>query len=203
MSDMHILLQQVFVYPLFSSKLKSFSVTGLEHLADLKGPIIFVANHNSHADTAAILFALPYELKKQLVIAAAKDYFYKNIIVGTIVSTLLNTFAFDRNDVRGALAESTQLLLSGKSMLIYPEGSRDQKKKSFKRGFAILAAECGLPVVPVHLVGTAEMLPKGQLMPTRQHVSVSFGEPVYISKKTTKLSVTCIEKIICPGKTAA
>lgn len=196
MSYQHIFLQSIFLYPIFDANLKSFTLNGLENLANLDGPVIFVANHNSHADTVAILRALPNRLKERLVIAAAEDYFYRNRFLGNCVSALLNIFPFDRYNVRKSLSDSQRLLEEGNSMLIYPEGSRDLRKKSFKRGFAILAAECNLPVVPIHICGTAEMLPKGQKYPTAQHVTVSFGEPVYVSRKTTKSSVVTIEHAI-------
>lgn len=196
MSYQHIILQSLFLYPLFDSKVESFTVNGLENLEHIDGPVIFVANHNSHADTAAILRALPDRIKIDLVIAAAEDYFYKNKFVGSCVSALLNTFPFDRYNVRKSLADSKCLLEQGNSILIYPEGSRDQRKKSFKRGFAILAADCNVPVLPIYVSGTSEMLPKGSFFPKRSQITVSFSKPVYISKKQTKSSVATIEQAI-------
>lgn len=196
MSYSHILLQHLLIYPLFDTHLKGLDVRGLENIINLKGPVIFVANHNSHADTAAILRVLPIHLKRRLVIAAAEDYFYKNKLVAGCVSSVLNTFPFDRHDVRKSLTDSKRLLNAGNSMLIYPEGSRDQRKKSFKRGFAILACECNLPVVPIFISGTAEMLPKGRFLPTPSRVMISFGKPIYISKGATKTSVAAIEHTI-------
>lgn len=203
MSYSHILLQHLFIYPLFDTNLKALDVRGLENIRNLKGPLIFVANHNSHADTAAILRVLPNHLKRRLVIAAAEDYFYKNKLLAGCVSSLLNTFPFDRHDVRKSLADSKRLLEAGNSLLIYPEGSRDQRKKNFKRGFAILAAECNLPVVPIFISGTAEMLPKGRLFPKPSKVVLAFGQPMYITKGATKTSVATIEHTIFEMRNSA
>lgn len=196
MSYAHIFLQHLFIFPLFNTNLKGLEVRGLENIRELEGPVIFVANHSSHADTAAILRVLPNHMKERLFIAAAEDYFYKNKLVAGCVSSVLNTFPFDRHDVRKSLSDSKRLLEAGNSLLIYPEGSRDQRKKSFKRGFAILAAECNLPVVPIFISGTAEMLPKGRFLPTPSKVMLSFGKPVFISKGATKTSVATIEHTI-------
>src|SRR5918992_4186164 len=51
-------------------------VTGREGLDDLAGPVVFVANHNSHMDTPVILRALPGRWRRRTAVAAATDYFY-------------------------------------------------------------------------------------------------------------------------------
>ncbi len=50
-------------------------VEGLEHLESLKGPVIFAANHQSHMDTPAILWALPARWRYRVAVAMAKEFF--------------------------------------------------------------------------------------------------------------------------------
>ncbi|MDQ3587740.1 MAG: 1-acyl-sn-glycerol-3-phosphate acyltransferase, partial [Actinomycetota bacterium] len=51
-------------------------VTGREHLNSHAGPVVFVANHNSHMDTPVMLRALPGRWRRRTAVAAAADYFY-------------------------------------------------------------------------------------------------------------------------------
>mgnify|MGYP003386321304 CR=1 FL=1 len=194
MSYVQIALQHVFLYPVLEKYMRSFELVGIENLDALSGPAIFVSNHTSHADTAVILYALPNRCKENLVIAAAQDYFYKNRIVGSVVSSVLNTFPFDRNNIRKGFSAARKLLREGNSLLIYPEGSRAQQAKGFKRGFALLAAEQGLPIVPIYISGTNEMLPKGALFPRRQSVRIEIGQPVYPSNLSNKALAHLVEE---------
>lgn len=203
MSISNIILQEIFLYPLLKSYMRSLKIEGLEHLKELQGPAIFVSNHNSHADTALILYVLPFHLKRNLFIAAAKDYFYKNAFVGFLCDAVLNTFAFDRNNIRNGLGAARDILNSGASLLIYPEGSRDQRKKSFKRGFALLAKKYDLPVVPIFVEGTNEMLPKGQRKLHHADLRIVFAKPIYADNDSEKELASKVENQILSQKAAA
>jgi long-chain acyl-CoA synthetase len=73
------------------------------------------------------------------------------------------------------------VLRRGKILLAFPEGSRsrDGGIKEFKKGVGIIAKELNIPIVPVAISGTYEMLPSGKLFPKPSHVRVSFGKPIY------------------------
>lgn len=195
MSTFNIALQHIFLYPILNFNMSEIQIEGLENLDTLEGPAIFVANHRSHADTAVILYALPNRLKRRLAIAAAQDYFYKNKVLGLCVTAVLNTFAFDRTNARKALIAARQFLKAGNSLLIYPEGGRSSR--SFKRGFAMLAAQEGLPVVPIAISGTHEMLPKGTFFPKRASIRIVFGEPVVPGESSSsELAVKVENKVL-------
>src|SRR5687768_16524711 len=51
------------------------TVDGREHLRDLKGPVVFAANHQSHIDTPVILSAMPGPLRARVAVAMAKEFF--------------------------------------------------------------------------------------------------------------------------------
>jgi long-chain acyl-CoA synthetase len=73
------------------------------------------------------------------------------------------------------------VLRRGKILLVFPEGSRsrDGNIKEFKKGVGILSKELNIPVVPVAISGTYEMLPAGRLFPKPARIAVSFGKPVH------------------------
>jgi long-chain acyl-CoA synthetase len=66
--------QALWILPL-SSIFMHRRVEGLEHLGQLRGPVIFAANHQSHFDTTAILLSLPLRWRRHLAVATAKEFF--------------------------------------------------------------------------------------------------------------------------------
>ena len=131
-----------------------FTVIGKRNLAKLKGPAVFVANHQSHFDAPVSLAALGGRIRRRLVVAAAADYFYSSAVKGAAASLALGTVPFVRSG--GSSRESLQFLkdLVGKgwSVLIFPSGTRGTGASGFKKGFAYLAVDAQVPVVPMYLV---------------------------------------------------
>ncbi|MGO9884633.1 MAG: lysophospholipid acyltransferase family protein [Solirubrobacteraceae bacterium] len=175
--------------------------TGREQLAQLKGPVILVANHASHIDTPVILAALPRRLRKRTAVAAAADYFYRNKLVASVVSLLFNTVPIERKGGGGLAKDGShldKLLDQGWSLLLYPEGTRSRSGGTgrVRRGAAVLAANHKLSIIPIRVTGTAEAMPPGRLWPKRlrgtftskrHRIEVSFGEPIQPSDDTTAL----------------
>lgn len=163
-------------------------VYGREHLDGLPGPVLFAANHASHVDTLAVLAALPTAHRKSLRVAAAEDYFYASRARGLLASLVLSTFPFRRvGDPRRSLRRAETLLAGGRSLLIFPEGTRAAGLQAgpFLPGVSLIAARARVPVVPVYIGGTRSVLPKGASLPRRHHVEVRFGAPMTRSPETT------------------
>src|SRR3972149_5810731 len=87
---------------------------------------------------------------------------------------------------RPALAYSEWLLERGWSLIIFPEGTRAKRghMEAFKYGVAILALGQRVPVVPIHLAGTAGILPPGERRVRRAPVSVRIGTPLTFEPDT-------------------
>ncbi len=144
------------------------------------GPLVLVANHGSHADTAALLAALPPG--RRPVVAAAAEYWFgirwRRLLVQSLIAALpvargeAGAYAALRDAVRPALDR-------GDIVVLFPEGTRsaDGAIGEFKPGALRLAADLGATIVPVALRGSREILPKhGRVQP--QPVEVRFGTPV-------------------------
>ena len=115
----------------------------VEHLARLpREPVVFVANHASHADTVVLLAVLARH--RLLAVAAADDYWFKDRIRGLALAASLGAFPFPREGLRG-LRRTEELLAAGWSVLIYPQGTRGGGK--FRSGIGRLAA-AGAPPGP-------------------------------------------------------
>lgn len=170
------LLQLVTLWPLVRWFCHPFRVRGVESLP--RGPVVFVANHSSHADTAVILRALPRRLRRRTRPAAAEDHFWRSEIVGAFVSLLTGAFPFPRRGSAG-IDRARSLLARGDGVLLFPEGTRscDGTIHSFHKGAALLAAR-GATIVPVGVAGTGRVLPKGNRRPRSASVAVVFGRPL-------------------------
>jgi long-chain acyl-CoA synthetase len=175
------LLQRAFLFPVHTLIARPFRVEGQARLEGVTPPLLLIANHASHADTPSVLRALPPRVRRRTAVAAAADYFYAGRGRGAAMSLLLGTFPFSREGaVRASLEHCGTLADAGWSVLIYPEGTRSLTGSvgPFRSGIGLLAEQLGVPVVPVGILGTYGVLPKGSTRPRRHAVTVRFGAPL-------------------------
>jgi 1-acyl-sn-glycerol-3-phosphate acyltransferase len=157
-------------------------VQGDEGLVGLDGPVIFAANHASHADTPLLLSCLPLRFRHRTVVAAAADYFFDRRWKADAWSFLLAAIPIERTKInRRSVDLAAELVAEGWNLVIFPEGGRspDGWAQTFHPGgAAYLATRSGAPVVPVHLDGTRHLLPKGGSGIRRTRTTVTFGTPL-------------------------
>lgn len=155
---------------------------GIDRLEGLTaGPVIFAPNHHSHLDTPTMLTSIPEPWRYKIFVGAAADYFFRTHLSAAASALALGAIPIERSKVsRRSADEAAALINEGWSMLIFPEGGRspDGWGQPFRAGAAYLANRCSVPVVPVHLEGTAKILRKGQRLPTPTHVRVTYGTPL-------------------------
>ncbi|HEV2723492.1 MAG TPA: lysophospholipid acyltransferase family protein [Thermoleophilaceae bacterium] len=168
------------------------TVVGRERLLDLEAPVLFVANHSSHMDTPAILRALPGRWRRRTAVAAAADYFYRKRGVAQIMSLVFNTVPVRRDGgglAPGSASHLDRLIEERWNLLLFAEGtrSRDGIVGRLRSGAAVLAAEHGLPIVPIHVSGTRDAMPRGRKWMhlkrgrpgSRRHpTEIRFGSPI-------------------------
>jgi len=167
-------------------------VTGLDRLEDLDGPVIFVANHNSHLDTTLLLATIPERWRHKTVVAAAADYFFPTRVKGAVSALTIGAIPMERSKVGRRSADlAAELLEDGWSVVIFPEGGRspDGWASTFRGGAAYLSLRCDRPVVPVHLEGTRKVWKRGDKLPTpvarTSAVRVTFGSPMWPDKESS------------------
>lgn len=156
-------------------------VRGRRHLRAVVPPVIVVANHVSHLDTPVVLRALPRRIRSRMVVAAAKDYFYRRRVIGALVSLSLATIPFDRDKGSAeSLRQCRGLLDRGWSLLLFPEGTRSASGElgRVRHGVSVLAVGAGVPVLPVYVHGLSDVMPKGTAAPLPGGVLVAAGEPL-------------------------
>jgi 1-acyl-sn-glycerol-3-phosphate acyltransferase len=146
----------------------------------VSGGCVVVANHSSHADTAVLLAALPPTARP--VFAAAADYWFDDPMRRCVATSLAGVLPVARsggNAYAGLLAAARPALRAGRTVVIYPEGTRstDGHIGDFRSGAVQLARDCGVPIVPVAVLGTAAVLPKNGHY-RRGAMQVRIGTPV-------------------------
>ena len=75
----------------------------------------------------------------------------------------INTFPFDRGGgQRRGLAAAAAHLRDGRNVLLFPQGTRGAGPEGYRAGVAELAFTAGAPIIPIHIEGTALVMPKGR-----------------------------------------
>jgi 1-acyl-sn-glycerol-3-phosphate acyltransferase len=130
-------------------------VRGLEHVP--KGPCVFVSNHRSHFDIAAILGFVPginrFTAKKEL---------FREPVLGLVMKTM-GMVPVDREHPEKAIERLKKLRSDGHSLVFFPEGTRSREGvlAPFKKGAFVTAIELGLPIVPIACRGSDSIMPAG------------------------------------------
>jgi long-chain acyl-CoA synthetase len=163
---------------------------------------LVVANHASHLDMGLVKFALG-TYGKGLVTLAAQDYFFEgNKYRKAYFEQLTNLVPMSRSgSLRGALREAGDLLDRGKTVLIFPEGTRsyDGGLRPFKPAMGHLALHHQVDILPIWLEGTARALPKGSAFPKNREIEARIGQPLSIEmlgEVTQGLSKTDASRVV-------
>jgi 1-acyl-sn-glycerol-3-phosphate acyltransferase len=160
------------------------TVTGAEKI-DRSRNYIFVCNHMSYMDTPALLKAIPVEFR-----FFAKKGLFAIPFMGWHLGRA-GHIPVDLDDPRASIrtlsAGAEIIREKGISVLIFPEGGRvEHDMEPFKEGAAYLAIKAGIPVVPMGLIGTREVLPMHHGAIKSVPVEVVFGEPIETAGLTMK-----------------
>ena len=141
----------------------SFRRAGFEKLRE-QPPSIFVVNHLSFFDTYCMGLLPIYD-----IVFAVRAWPFRMIWYGWVMR-LARYLDVESHTFAENLGSARRIIAAGGHILFFPEGhrSRDGRLQRFYGGAFRLAAELGLPVVPLVLTGTGELLPPGRfwLRPT-------------------------------------
>lgn len=121
---------------------------------------VFVSNHQSHADILVLL-----HLKHAFKFVAKKELFAIPFLGwGMTIARYIPIIRGNHKSGRETLKQAARFLEKGISVLFFPEGTRslDGNIREFKQGAFRLAIEQGVPVVPVVISGTCDLLKKGR-----------------------------------------
>ena len=140
-------------------------------------PYVFMANHASSLDIWAVFVAIPRRIR-----LIAKKQLARIPLFGWVMWAGRFIFIDRQNSIaaRRSIEEAGERIRNGDSVLIFPEGTRtrDGSLGAFKKGGFHLAVRAGVPIVPVALKGTRELMPRGSYLLRRGTIRVIIGEPI-------------------------
>ena len=161
----------------------SVRVEGVENLA-LDGAFIIVANHESWFDVWALAGCLPIDArfvaKKELERVPLFGHAWK----------ACGHISIDRGDrataIESLIQAGLQIKEEGLQMVLFAEGTRcpDGVLHPFKKGPFVMAIEGGVPIVPVALVGSRPIMPKGSFRIRPGAMTVRVGELISVEGMT-------------------
>ncbi|MFD6534189.1 lysophospholipid acyltransferase family protein [Streptomyces sp. NPDC060184] len=160
-------------------------IEGLDHIP-AEGAAIVAGNHLSFSDH----FLMPAMLKRRITFLAKAEYFTGPGIKGKLTAAFFHSIGqipVDRSGKEAgaaAIREGLGVLAKGELLGIYPEGTRSHDGRLYKGkvGVAVMAIRAGVPVIPCAMVGTFEIQPPGQKVPSIRRVTIRFGEPLDFSR---------------------
>lgn len=157
-------------------------VTGIENIPKDKS-FILVANHDSYMDHILLGVIFFNHLGRNLHFLAKKELFDTGL--KRIFHEWLDAIPVDRQaGGKDALKLAIKSLKEGGLIVIHPEGTRsmDGKLQRAKTGFVRLALAAQVPVLPVGLVGTFEILPKWKKIPKFRKATINIGKLMHFDE---------------------
>ncbi len=137
---------------------------------------IFVCNHQSQVDIPLLLNLLG----RFNVSFLGKHTLFRIPVLGRVMSSL-GCVPIDRGNTRKAIKTLNRAIAHRKgtgSIIVFPEGTRNETLGEFKSGALILAIKTGLPIAPLVIAGSGKISPRNSLRITSGNVRVTALEPI-------------------------
>lgn len=151
-------------------------IIGLDKI-DRSGTYIFMSNHVSNLDPPILCPLIPRRTS-----VLAKKSIWRIPILGPALdlAEIVPVERENRESAIQSIRRAGEVMQHGINMTLFPEGtrSRDGHLLPFKKGPFHLAAETGFPVVPVTILGTYEMMPKGNMFTRPGTATLVFHPPI-------------------------
>lgn len=134
-------------------------IEGLENLPPINMPAVYVANHQSYLDIYVLML-----LGRSFKFISKTSIFLIPVIGWSMFLTgHIPLHRMDNKSQMECLRRCLNVLKQGASVLFFPEGTRtkDGKMSAFKKGAFSVAVKARVPVVPIVLIGTGDIMPNG------------------------------------------
>lgn len=139
-------------------------------------PRVFAANHVSWFDVPALAASLP----RYKFVAKAELFKVPVFGRGIRAAGMIEIHRDNRKAAFGAYDVAAEKIRAGNSVVVFPEGTRGRsyQLRPFKKGPFVLAIAAGVPIVPVLLHGTIEVLKRDSMWAHPGRVDIHLLEPV-------------------------
>jgi len=153
---------------------------------------VYFANHSSHGDFVLIWSALPPALREHTRPVAAADYWLGSALRRYVIEKVFRGVLIDRRVSRqgeNPVAQMGAALAAGDSLILFPEGTRNQGEGllPLKSGiFHLARAHPQVELVPVWIENLGRAMPKGTFIPVPLLCTLSFGSPLRLQEEEGK-----------------
>ena len=173
-------------------------VIGIENLPE-SGGMIIASNHVSYLDPAV----LASSLNRKIYFITKKEVF-KNTFISFIFKNL-NAISVDRGNADIlAFKKAINILREEKVLGIFPEGTRSSngELQELKLGAIKIAMKTGVPILPVGIIGTHKIYPRGIKFPIlfKHKIIVKYGVPQYLNTLKSRDKIYQNEELDLLGK---
>ncbi len=160
---------------------------------------IFMANHQSNFDIPVLLGCLPVQFRW-----LAKAELFKIPVFGRAMrgAGYIPIDRFNQESAFESIRQAAGKIKNGVSVMIFPEGTRslDGHIQAFKKGGFVMAVDSGVPIVPIVIRGTREIMPKGRLRIDPGNVRMEIKAPIATSgytRDTKQGLMEHVRSVIC------
>ena len=165
-------------------------IEGREH-EPAQGPFIVAANHVSALDPPLVGASLHHRASYM-----GKQELFTVPILGPLLHSL-GVFPVRRGEAdHRAIRTSLDVLASGGVLVMFPEGTRslDGRLQKPEPGAALIALRTGVTVLPVAVIGSYRILPKGTRWPRFQRITIRMGPPLTVPRSDGRLDRRALEE---------
>lgn len=188
---------QLWARSLLRISLSPVTVIGLDRLKEhlsLDRPAVYASNHLSYFDTPVLFAKLPFQFR-----IIAKSGLWKIPFIGWYLdrSGQVPVDSKDNRSMVASLGRGVATLKAGMPLLLFPEGARTATGdlQDFASGCAFMAIKAGVPLVPIALVGTYELLPIHTYHLTPRPLKVIIGDPIPTAGLTTRDAAALTDRL--------
>lgn len=142
------------------------------------GPVLLVANHQSHLDPVLVGIACPRQLK---YLARQGLFFWPfSLWIRSLGAVSIDR---ERGSI-GGIKTTLRLLSQDQAVVVFPEGSRtpDGRLQPLLPGFCLLARRSGATIVPVSIDGAYWAMPRGSYFPKPATIRIVFGPAIALEQ---------------------
>ncbi|WP_188759470.1 lysophospholipid acyltransferase family protein [Edaphobacter acidisoli] len=155
---------------------------------------VYASNHLSYMDTPVLFSHLPFQFR-----ILAKQGLWKVPFIGWYLNRS-GQVPVDQSSARNAVASLNRgvaTLKHGLPLVIFPEGGRahDGETKPFVSGAAYMAIKAQVPLIPITLIGTYELLPIHTYALNPRPLAIIIGDPIPTTNLTTRDADTLTQQL--------
>lgn len=163
-----------------------FQAGGVENIKNIKGPVIFISNHESYFDPYIIGMGIPWFSRLSPVRYMANDDLFKKKILKFCL-WLYGAFPGEAGkEINNIIEKPVKFLKNRETVGIFPEWCYENELElsRLRRAIVLLAVQNMVPIIPVFIYGIYDGgISWNKILRKQRYIKLIFGKPLYLKKK--------------------